>query len=281
MNWFFRIAIACCFLLLFSFSAAAEKPLVLAVHPYLPEAEIQKRFQPLVEYLRIKLDRPVEVRVGGDYQDHIYTIGNDKVDVAFLGPVGYVRVVKSFGVKPVLAAFEVNHNPYLYGVIATRQDSNLNELKDLANKRFAFGDSESTMSHIVPRYLLIRAGIPNGAPLNHQFLGSHINVALGILSGDFDAGAMKREVFDQYERKGLRIMAITPGVPDHLFVARGNLPRPLLEKLRDALLEIKNAPGGLDILKAMHKDLTGLIAATDKDYDELRHIVQEVDQVSQ
>lgn len=258
---------------------AADNSLILAVHPYLSEAEIQSRFGPLAAHLAKELGRPVSVRVGTDYAEHEAAIGNDRVDIAFLGPAPYIQVVKKFGAKPLLGRFQVNGKPNLFGVIAVRNDSGAKTLADLKGARIAFGDPESTMSYLVPRYMLMQAGVPNGAARS-SFLGAHKNVAIGVLTGDFDAGAVKKEVFDEFAAKGLRALAVTPGVPDHLFVTRANMPAADVERLRAALLRLKDQPDGPAILGKMHKGLTALIPAADSDYAELRRMLAKVAAVS-
>lgn len=248
---------------------AADQSLVLAVHPYLPAAEIERRFSPFAAYLSRELGRQVTVRVGGNYTEHEMAIGKDQVDIAFLGPSLYINVVGRFGAKPLLARFQVDGQSSLYGVIAVRKDSAVTTLSGLRDAHIAFGDPESTMSHIVPRYLLLQAGIPKGAA-RHKFLGSHHNVAMGLLAGDYDAGAMKKEVFDEFAPKGLRALAITPGVPDHLFVTRADMPPADVNRLREAMLRIWERPDGPAILDKMHKGLTALIPAAATDYASLR-----------
>ena len=254
---------------------AADGPLVLAVHPYLPVSEIQSRFGPFAAYLSRELGRQVTVRVGSNYVEHEGAIGKDQVDIAFLGPASYIQVVRQFGSKPLLARFEVDGQSNLYGVIAVRKDSVVTTLAGLKDARVAFGDPESTMSHIVPRYLLMQAGIPNGAA-RYKFLGAHRNVAIGLLVGDYDAGAMKKEVFDEFAPKGLRALAITPGVPDHLFVTRADMPPADVKRLREAMLRLKDQPDGPSILDKMHKGLTALIPVVDANYEALRGMVRAV-----
>jgi phosphonate transport system substrate-binding protein len=255
----------------------ATEPLILAVHPYLPEAELKQRFTPLAEYLSHILEQPVIVRIGRNYDEHIDAIGKDQVDIAFMGPAAYIKMVDKYGSKPLLARFEVNNSPNLYGVIITRKDSPIQNLKQLQNKRFAFGDQESTMSHIVPRYMLAEAGIPVSALSAYKFLGSHHNVAIAVLAGDFDAGAVKREVFLEFEPRGLRVLAQTPATPDHLFVTSATMPVSTIDKLRKALLQLSKQPNGKKILTAMHKELTNLIPAKESDYEQLRTIVHKIE----
>jgi phosphonate transport system substrate-binding protein len=268
--------VACC--LVFAAPArAAEQALVLAIHPYLPVREIHQRFDPLAHYLARAIGRPVTVRIGSNYEQHNQAVGKNQVDLALLGPVPYIHVTQRFGPKPLLARFEVGGQSQLHGVIAVRKDSKFKALAELGNASLAFGDADSTMSHIVPRYLLLEAGIARGAPPRHKFLGSHKNVALAVLSGDYDAGALKKDVFDEFEPRGLRALATTPGVPDHVLVARADLPAATLVMLRQALLNLKDQPGGQAVLNAIQSGLSAFGPVNDADFDALRSMVRKVD----
>ena len=255
------------------------KPLILAVHPYLPPQEIMQRFTPLANYLAKALGRPVQVRIGRDYNEHVEAIGNEQVDLAFICPSAYVQLTARFGKKPLLARFEVNGQPHLRGVIIVRADSTLQKISDLKGKSFAFGDPSSTMSHVVPLYMLIKAGVPEQALARQQFLGAHRNVALAVLAGDFDAGAVKEETYQEYAGRGLRALATTPPISEHLFVTRANLPGEEIETARRALLRLKDAPNGTVILDGLHKGMTALVPVADGDYDNLRAIERTLEQV--
>ena len=262
-------------------AGAAEQqlppPLILAVHPYLPNDEIHKRFTPLAEYLGQRLGRPVQVRVGRDYEQHVEAIGLDSVDIAFMGPSSYVLLGERYGHKPLLARIEINGKPRLSGYIITSVNSALRKLEDLRGKRFAFVDPDSTMGMIVPRYVMQQAGIELKTLGSYQFLGGHKNVALGILSGDFDAGAVKSEVYEELAPRGLRVLAKLPEVSEHLFVTRVDLPAKEIELLRQALLQLKQAPNGVAIMRAINKDMTAMAPVVSTDYDNLRKIQRAVE----
>lgn len=259
---------------------AAGTPLVLAVHPYLPVPEIQKRFGPLTDYLTAELGRPVTLRIGGNYKQHMDAIGHDEVDIAFLGPAEYVKVTDQYSPKPLLVRYETAGQSLLTGVIAVRQDSPLQALGELGAVRFAFVDPDSTMGYVVPCYLLLQAGIPQGVPTQRKYLGSHRNVALAVLAGDYDAGAMKQEVFDECAAKGLRALIITPSVPDHVIVARATLPPADIERIRQALLRLKDQPTGPALLNQLQTGLTSFGQAHDADFAELRTMVRALQSAS-
>ena len=273
-----RILLVCLCLLAAIPSARAEapaqrSPYILAIHPYLPQEEIQKRFAPLAKYLGQRIARSVQIRVGRDYQEHINAVGLDAVDIAFMGPAAYVKMVDKYGHKPLLARMETLGKPYLSGVIFTRSDSPLRNIGELAGKHFAFGDAESTMGTQVPQYVLLKAGVRLSQLGHYGHVISHGNVVLGVLSGDFDAGAIKRDVFDDIAPRGLRMLAELPQVSEHVFVARSNLPPAEVKNLREALLQLKTSAEGQKILQSIGKESTGMVSVTNTDYDSLRTIL--------
>ena len=100
---------------------------------------------------------------------------------------------------------------------------------------------------------------------------------MGVLVGDFDAGALQKEVFDEFAPRGLRALAVTPGVPESLFVARSDLPPAEVQRLRRALLNLARLPHGPAILARLRQDLTALAPVADTDYDPLRAMMRAVD----
>jgi len=253
-------------------TAAVAEPLILGVHPYLLPAEIVTRFAPLADYLDRQLGRRVQVRVGRDYDQHIEAIGRDSIDIAYVGPASYVKLVARHGVKPLLARIEINGKPSVTAYIVTRSDSPLRKLAELRGKHFAFGDINSTMGTVVAQHVLRRSGAGLENLGGYRYLGSHRNVALGVLSGDYDAGAVRKEIYDELQARGLRVLAKLPEVSEHLFVARSDLPAAQVKGLRRALLGLKNAPGGGAILQAIDKEMTAMVPVSDADYDSLREI---------
>ncbi len=254
---------------------SAKDKLILAVHPYLSYEEIQNKFLPLVSYLSQKIDKEIHIRVGSDYQEHIEYIGKDKVDIAYMGPASYIHMIQKYGEKPVLSRLQINGHAYFQGNIIVTKNSNIKTLADLKGMRIAFGDPDSTMSYIVPHYMLHKAGVYTQNSAKHKFLHSHNNVAIAVLSGDFDAGAVKPAVFKKFENQGLRVLSLTPRISEHLFVARSNLARDDIEALQKAMLEMKNTPQGLDALQAIKPSITGLVKVSADDYDNLRKIIME------
>jgi phosphonate transport system substrate-binding protein len=181
-------------------------------------------------------------------------------------------MVALHGAKPLLARIEINGKPSVGAYIVTRADSPLRKLADLRGQRFAFGDANSTMGAVVARHVLRRAGVGLEDLGGYQYLGSHRNVALAVLSGDYDAGAVKKEVYDDVRARGLRVLVKLPEVSEHLFVTRSDLPAGEIAALRQALLGLKDVAGGAGILQAIDREMTAMVPVRDADYDSLREL---------
>jgi phosphonate transport system substrate-binding protein len=256
--------------------AVAGEPLRLGIHPYLSSSEIVRRFKPLADYLGRELKVPVAIEIADSYTTHIRNVGTGSVDIGFLGPASYVALIDQYGPKPILAAFETSGKRTFRGVIVARRESPIADLGALKGKRFAFGDRQSTMSHLVPRQMLLEKGVAAGDLADFQFLTNHDNIALGVLGGDFDAGALKEDIFKKYEPEGLKAIAFSEEFADHVFVASSRVSAATAQTVRKALLELKDRPGGAEVLAAIQPGLSALVPAEDRAYDNLRIALKEL-----
>lgn len=260
------------FVNLFPTVQATEK-LTLCVHPYKSASELYVAFTPLAEHLSRSINTKVELLIAKDYDSHIKHIITKKNGIAYLGPASYIKLVKLYGKPPILARLEINGKPTFEGKVFVRNDSAITSLHDLHGKRFAFGDQNSTMSHLVPRYMMLKAGITVDKLAEYAFLGNHTNVALSVLSGHYDAGAVKETVFFKYQSRGLRELATTPALSEHLFIASDNLSPQLIEHLRNTFYDLENSPSGMRAMKSIKRSITAMVPADDSDYDNLRLIL--------
>ncbi|MET0081135.1 MAG: phosphate/phosphite/phosphonate ABC transporter substrate-binding protein, partial [Candidatus Thiodiazotropha lotti] len=194
--------------------AYASESLVMGVHPYRPHNELKEMFQPLANYLSMELGRKIEVRIGDSYQSHHDAILSGDVDFAYIGPSLFVTLTRTNNDIPVLARLEVNGKPTFTGKIIVSNDSEINDIEDLKQRQFAFGNRSSTMSHLIPRHMLYEAGIDLDDLAGYRHYSNHNNVALAVLAGDADAGAVKEAVFEKYKSHGIVAIKTTEAVSE-------------------------------------------------------------------
>lgn len=258
-------------------NAVAENKcnLVFAVHPYRSAETILGVFQDFVNPIETALECKIKVLVSKDYEAHISNIGKGVADIAYIGPAAYVRLVAEFGSFRLLGQQSIKGSSKFFGHIVVHNQSQLQSLQQLTGKRFAFGDTVSTMSHLVPRYLLMQANLRHD-DYQARFLGSHDNVALAVLSGDYDAGAVKDAVFLKYKSLGLRSLAKTPLISEHLLLVSQRVSQQQYEQLKIIILNYHTLAFGVQKLNEIKKGFTQFESVSDDDYDNLRIILKKL-----
>lgn len=253
-----------------------RKGLSLGFMPYLNVEHLIDKYTPLAEYLTDTLGRPVSITVARSYADHIRLTGEDRIDISFLGGSPYVVIADTYGKKPLLARFEFDGRTTFRSVILVAKDSPLATVSDLAGKRMAFGNTNSTLSTQVPLYMLMQAGVTLSDLTSFKHLRNHENVILGVEFGDFDAGAVAEEVFNDNQDKAIRALAYSPALSTHVFVTRSTMDPALRAEIAGALLALKTDPRGPAVLSAIGPTLSGFAPVTDSDYDLHRTILADV-----
>lgn len=268
----FHISGLVCAALLSVTPAWAKDTLVMGVHPYKPATELHKIFKPIADYVSQKVGKPVDLQIAQSYEDAAEKAGNGRFDFSYMGPTTYAKESGPQKLKPLVQIIN-NGKPTFYGVIIVKQGSGLTSLKQLKGRSFVFGEKNSTLTHVVPLYLLLNEGIHLRDLKKHAFVGSHDNVALNVKIGTFDGGGLMPDIAEKYKDQGIEIITKSPELPEHVFVATKSMDAATFSKIQDALLTMD-----LSILKGIKPSLTGTQKVRDKDFDILRTIMDTVEQ---
>ncbi|MFP4131826.1 phosphate/phosphite/phosphonate ABC transporter substrate-binding protein [Thiohalospira sp.] len=253
---------------------AGERAWRLGVHPYISATQLLERLQPLADYLTETTGDRFEVRVANSYEAHIHAVAEGQVDLAYMGPSSYGRLWLEHGRHEVLARQEVQGRDVFHGILAVRDDSDLEALPEVEGRTVAFVSDDSTMGYRMPRQMLAEAGVEPGDTDSWSFLGNHFNVASAVLLGDVEVGAMREEVFRRFRSRGVRALARTEPVPQHPWVVRQGVAAERVERWREALLDLSDHPQGEAVLEALGPEVTGLVPASAEDYRPLRELVE-------
>ncbi|HLE40543.1 MAG TPA: phosphate/phosphite/phosphonate ABC transporter substrate-binding protein [Nitrospirota bacterium] len=252
-------------------AAWAKDKLVMGVHPYKPVSDLYKMFKPIADYVSQKTGKPVEFRIGKTYAETVDAVGKGEMDFAFIGPSLYVEARSKYNVTP-LAQIVNDGKPSFYGVIAVKKGSGISSIKELKGRTFTFGDRESTLTHIVPLYMLMDAGVQLADLKQYSFVGTHDNVALNVVRGSFDAAGLQPDVAAKYKDQGLEVIARSADLPEHVFVAAKSLDAATMTKIQTALLVMDST-----LLKGIKGSVTGIQKFSDKDFDVLRKVMKAVE----
>lgn len=260
---------------------AVAEDLRMGVVPLESSKTMYLQFSPLVQYLQAELGVKIDLVIGKDYQATVDALGKDEVQIAYHTPTTYPKCRKLYpdaGIEPLVRFQEEGKGTYRSCIIVGA-DKSVADLKELKGKAFAFGNKDSTGSHLMPRSMLVAAGIAIDTDLaKHGFLGTHTNVATAVALGQYDAGGVKDSVADTFAKDGkVKIVARSADIPEFPVCVNKHVSKELAQKITAALLKLKATdPQGKTILTAINKKYTGCEPARDEDYNTIREMIEKL-----
>ena len=261
----------------FKFSEDGSSGLLrLGIVPLESPAVMFKKFTPLAEYLGRKLKKKIDLKVAVDFQGAVGDIGQGVTQFCFMTPSTYIEAHKKYGVRVLVKALRQG-KPFQHAVIVAKSDGPINEVEDIRGHSFAFGDPHSTSSHIVPRAMLLEAGIDIKDLAYYNYLGHHDDVARAILAGDFDAGGIMESTAQKLKDSGLKLIKFSEDIPEFNICVSKEIDAQIVTELKNALAGVSDAtPEGAAILKSINESYTGFLEAADEDYDNVRVMMSKI-----
>ena len=246
--------------------------------PFTNSTAMVHKHNKFLEYLTKKLGvKQVRLQTASNYTEIMNLLIEGKIDIAWLASMTSVEARKNPEIELLVKPIRFGTTSYR-GIIIARQDSGIRSLKDLKGKKFAWVEPESASGYIFPKALLVEAGIDASKDFAEEttFLNKHDAVVLNVLLGKYDAGACyddaRNTLRDKAKMDELTILATTEDISNEPIVVRKSLPPDLIEKIKQALLDltIKN-PEGKEILDDL-TDVQGFLPAKDTDYDYIEKV---------
>lgn len=193
------------------------------------------KYQPVVDYLSEHTPYRWELLVMNSYGQTVDDLCSGRLAMAYLGPLTYVRAHASCGALPLVRLNTGGHATY-QSLIMVRRDSPIASLSDLAGKTMGFGAPLSTSSHLMPRWMLMAAGLKPGENVRCVFFGHHERAARAVALGEVEACGIRDIVGRKFEQRGLRVLASSPPMPNFPLVVSPNAPAALCRSIVRALV---------------------------------------------
>jgi phosphate/phosphite/phosphonate ABC transporter binding protein len=248
----------------------------MGIIPLESPAVMFKKFSPLTDYLGKKLSRKMDLKVAVDFQGAIDDIGQGVTQFCFMTPSTYIEARKKYSVRVLVKALR-DGKPFQHSVIVAKSDSGINSVEDIKGRSFAFGDPHSTSSHMVPRAMLLDAGVTINDLLFYNYLGHHDDVAKAVLAGDFDAGGIMESTALKFQDKGLKLIKFSEDISEFNICVSAGLDQKTVAELKEALISISDKTAeGSAILESINKNYTGFVEAIDEDYNNVRTMMSKI-----
>lgn len=249
-------------------SADPDK-LIVALIPDENAATVIQDNQGLKDYLTEAFDKEIELVVTTDYSSMIEAARNDRLDLAYFGPLSYVLAKAVSDIEPFAARIKGGTKTYNSCIIGNTKKG-VTSFDDIKGTTFALGDPASTSSRLFPELTLAENGLTKGKDFQGVFLGSHDAVALAVQNGNAQAGGMACPILKSLKKKGVidpskvTTIAESSPIPQYPWTMRSTLSPELKEKIRVTFLDLDSDK----VLKPFNAD--GFASITDSDYDGIR-----------
>ncbi len=224
----------------------------------IPERDIfeqRKRYQALADYLSGRMDRPVQLVTLNTYEAVLLDFAEKKVHGAFLGSLVAVLAMDRLGAQVVVRPELPGQVSTYHGVIFVRADSPIRTLEQLSGHTIGMVRT-TTAGHVFPGCVIMRLKLWDGPNRPHiVWVGTHDDVAVKVMEGRVDVGAMKNLRLDALMRSHpewkIRRLARGRSVPNNALLMRRDVDEKLAARLSQILLKMDSEPQGRETLAAM------------------------------
>ena len=250
----FRALMTCALVTFASLSHAQQVFRVTAIPDESP-TELARKAAPLMQYLETKLGMKVEFTPVTDYAAAVEAMVNRKVDLAWFGGFTFVQAHARSGGK-MIPLVQREEDEKFRSVFIT-SDPAIKALADLKGKDVSFGSQSSTSGHLMPRSVLLQAGVdPDKDFKRVAYSGAHDATVAAVAAGKVQAGALNISVWERLvsEKKvdtaKVKVFFTTPPYYDYNWTVHADMPAAVREKLANALLSLnRNDAQGKQILE--------------------------------
>lgn len=236
-----------------------------------------EKYQPFLDYLGKKTGNRFELALKSSYQEVVNALGNGEFYLALLGPLTYLDAHSRFEALPIAKSTTRANEPFYQSVIVVGPESTITELSQLSGRKFAFSSLWSTSGNLFPRTMLAKENI------HLEKLGAYKNfnypetVVKKVLSGEYDAGAVRLHVAKQYAQYGLKSIAASDPIPTGPVVVSPEAPYAEIQKVQQVLFGMASDPEGREVLKKLGPEQEGgFVPASDADYSGVRKMINDV-----
>jgi phosphonate transport system substrate-binding protein len=253
---------------------AGSKELIFGFLPILSTEKLVARFGPLVDYLEKQLGQPVQFETAPDYPEFVRRTNVEKrYDIVFTAPHFYYLAQRKADYRVIVRVGA----PKMQAVIVATKSSGMTKLSDLKGRSLATPADESLATALV-RATLREAGLDPDKDLKLVNTPTHNASLLTAYKGVTEAASL---MIPPYKRAGpevrakMVVLATTRGVPHMPIAVSSRVPDDIENKLRQALLALKDSEEGRVLLKHLSWPM-GFSKAIPAEYDSVSWAAQEI-----
>ena len=251
-------------------SIKGEDEIVIGINPFTSPSDIKNMYQPVLARIFDSLGLKIKIIIVKDYNSLGEQIKKGTIDGGWFSPFAYITAAELTPLVPVATPL-INGKDYYNGFIIARNDSGISSLDNLPGRTFAYVDKNSASGYLYARHSIKEAGYdPESIFSSVSFAGSHDQVILGVINGDFDAGATYNEAFEKMQHSGadmsnINIISTTGNIQKDAIAFSKNMDPSNIQRIKEAFLGFRDFSG-------ITTPVTGFVEAKDSNYDFIREV---------
>lgn len=248
---------------------AADAIMHFGVGPLQPTpTETKKAYEPFFDALAHKLGVAYDLQATNDWAGISVALANDQVDIAWMGPWGYVLANSESGAQAI-AMVKYDGKPIYHAIVVGKPGLGIKTWPDDAKgKSISFADAGSTSGWLIPTYWFKSRGIDPQRFFQYRDGASHPANELAVVNGqvdlatDYDRNRNSMIESGKIPADATEIVWTSDPLPNDAIAVRKGLDPALIDRARQFLVSIDEATAK----SLMPAHYTGFIAATHADY---------------
>lgn len=256
---------------------AQSKPVIkVGLGPQQPtQADTKRVWEPVYKTILDKVGATLELQVANDWAGIATALANEQIDVAQMGPWGYV-LAKINGGARIINTMLVNGKPTYKAIIVGRPDLKLAKFPDDAKGlSMQMLDVGSTSGWLVPTHFMKSKGIDPKTFFGKYAEGASAAAAqMATVNGQVDLATGWDTHRNIMIRNGTikedsnKVVWESDPLPNEVVAVRKGLPDDVAKKLQTAFASITNE----EVAKQLPYPYTGYIPGTDEPYKVLEQM---------
>jgi phosphonate transport system substrate-binding protein len=251
-------------------ATAQQKPGVLrfGVGPLQPTpTETKKAYEPFFAYLAKQLGRDFDLVATTDWAGISVALANKQVDLAWMGPWGYILANDDSGVRAIATA-KYDGKPIYHAIVVCKPGLVKNWPEGARGKRVSFADVGSTSGWLIPTAWFKAKGLNPKEMFNYSDGATHAANEISVASGqadcatDFDRNRNAMIESGRLERSATEVVWQSDPLPNDAIAVPKDFDPALADRIQKLLVSITDAQA--KTLLPTH--YTGFVAATHASY---------------